>query len=44
MGRNKFMNIEGHDARIESTDRRIDEPVYKLYGLTNEEIRVVEKS
>jgi len=27
--------------QIEATDRRIDELVYALYGLTEEEIRVV---
>jgi hypothetical protein len=29
-------------ARIEATDRLIDRIVYKLYGLTDEEIGVVE--
>jgi len=29
-------------ARIEATDRFIDRIVYKLYGLTEEEIAVVE--
>ena len=28
--------------QIDSTDRRIDELVYELYGLTEEEIRIVE--
>jgi len=28
--------------QIEATDRRIDRLVYELYGLTEEEIRVVE--
>jgi len=28
---------------IEATDRRIDEPVYELYGLNKEEIRLVEE-
>ena len=27
---------------IESTDRAIDKLVYKLYGLTDDEIRIVE--
>ncbi len=31
-------------ARIEATDRLIDQIVYKLYGLTEEEIAVVEGS
>ena len=30
--------------QIEVTDRQIDELVYKLYGLTKEEIELVEKS
>jgi len=29
--------------QIEATDRQIDELVYKLYGLTKEEIKIVEK-
>nr|MCK4428987.1 Eco57I restriction-modification methylase domain-containing protein [Candidatus Aenigmarchaeota archaeon] len=29
---------------IEATDKEIDEMVYKLYGLTNEEIKIVEES
>lgn len=30
--------------QIEATDRQIDALVYELYGLTEEEIRIVEKS
>jgi len=30
--------------QIDSTDRRIDELVYELYGLTNDEIKIVEES
>ncbi len=30
--------------RIEETDRLIDSVVYKLYGLSTEEIDIVEKS
>ena len=30
--------------QIETTDRQIDELVYELYGLTKEEIKIVEKS
>ena len=30
------------NARIERTDREIDELVYRLYGLTDDEVRVVE--
>ena len=29
-------------AVIDATDRRIDQLVYELYGLTDDEIRVVE--
>jgi hypothetical protein len=28
--------------QIDATDRQIDQLVYELYGLTNEEIRIVE--
>jgi len=30
-------------SEIEKTDRKIDEEVYKLYGLTPEEIKIIEK-
>ena len=30
--------------QIEATDRQIDRLVYELYNLTDEEIRIVEKS
>jgi hypothetical protein len=30
--------------QIEATDRQIDQLVYELYGLTQEEIRIVEES
>lgn len=30
--------------QIEATDRQIDEPVYELYALTEEEIKIVEGS
>ena len=30
--------------RIEATDRQIDRLVYELYGLTEEEIKIVEES
>jgi phosphoglycerate dehydrogenase-like enzyme len=30
--------------QIEATDRQIDQLVYELYGLTEEEIRIVEQS
>lgn len=29
--------------QIDATDRRIDQFVYELYGLTDEEIRIVEE-
>ncbi len=30
--------------QIDATDRRIDQLVYELYGLTDEEIRIVEEA
>jgi hypothetical protein len=30
--------------QIEATDRKIDELVYELYGLTDEEIQIVEEA
>ena len=30
--------------QIETTDRRIDQLVYELYGLTDEEIAIVEEA
>jgi predicted DNA binding protein len=32
------------DAKIEQTDALIDEIVYELYGLTDEEIEIVEEA
>jgi len=32
------------DAKIQRTDDLIDEIVYELYGLTDEEIEIVEES
>ena len=32
------------ERRIESTDREIDRLVYELYGLTDEEIALVEEA
>nr|WP_239640347.1 restriction endonuclease [Halorubrum terrestre] len=32
------------DAKIEQTDELIDEIVYELYGLTDEEIEIVEEA
>ena len=49
-----FLNDEFHKApensekwlsiksEIEKTDKKIDEEVYKLYGLSEEEIKIVE--
>ena len=31
------------EREIESTDKAIDQLVYELYGLTDEEIRIVEE-
>jgi len=33
---------ESQQREIESKDRRIDKLVYELYGLTEDEIRIVE--
>ncbi|GAA0716837.1 putative DNA binding protein [Halorubrum trapanicum] len=35
---------EEFDAKIEETDALIDEIVYELYGLTDEEIEIVEEA
>lgn len=32
------------ESEIDKTDKKIDEEVYKLYGLTPEEIKIIEKS
>lgn len=34
---------ERQQREIESTDRAIDQLVYELYGLTEEEVRIVER-
>jgi len=31
-------------AQIDATDRQIDQLVYELYGLTEEEIQIVEEA
>ena len=31
-------------SEIEITDNKIDQEVYKLYGLTNEEIKIIEEN
>ncbi|MCX6702664.1 MAG: hypothetical protein NTW60_02255, partial [Candidatus Wolfebacteria bacterium] len=48
--RKKFYNEEKNSgewerlkSEIEKTDKKIDEEVYKLYGLTEEEIKIIEK-
>ena len=33
-----------HQRQIDATDRQIDQFVYELYGLTEEEIKVVEEA
>lgn len=35
--------VEEFNAKIEQTDQLIDEIVYELYGLTEEEIEIVEE-
>jgi len=40
-GSSKWNSIK---SEIEKTDKKIDEEVYKLYGLTPEEIKIVENS
>ena len=35
---------EALQRQIDATDRQIDRLVYELYGLTEEEVRIVEKS
>lgn len=36
--------VETYKERIEKTDKEIDQMVYELYGLTEEEIQIVENS
>lgn len=36
--------LAGLKAHIDATDREIDQMVYKLYDLTEEEIKIVEQS
>ena len=35
---------EGLEREIDATDRQIDQLVYQLYGLTDEEIKIVEEA
>ncbi len=42
--KNYHNNIIKIKARIDKTDREIDKMVYELYGLTEEEIKIVEKA
>ena len=37
-------NAQELKAKIEKTDKEIDQLVYELYGLTEEEIKIVEES
>ena len=37
----QWAKVLGMKDEIEKTDRKIDEAVYKLYGLTEEEIKIV---
>ena len=39
-----FGQVEGVKSEIEKTDKKIDEEVYKLYGLAEEEIKIVENT
>jgi len=36
--------IAASNRQIEATDRKIDRLVYELYGLTDEEVRIVEEA
>jgi hypothetical protein len=40
----KKTEVVALQAEIDKTDREIDRMVYELYGLTEEEIRIVEQS
>ena len=40
----KELNLTKIEEEIEKTDNQIDQKVYELYGLTEEEIGIVEKS
>ena len=42
--RETVARAEGLEAKIERTDDLIDEIVYELYGLTDEEIEIVEEA
>jgi hypothetical protein len=46
--RSRIGNLSHHRERfqreIDATDRQIDHLVYELYGLTEEEIRIVEEA
>ena len=44
----KIQNVEGRakeqiQRQIEKTDREIDNLVYRLYGITDEERKIIEK-
>ena len=40
----KFKSLNGLEAEIKKTDREIDYMVYKLYGITEEEKKIIEES
>ena len=42
--KDEFLNEVNEKFTIEQTDKKIDEKVYKLYGLTQEEIKIVENN
>jgi len=39
-----FLSRDGLQREIDATDRQIDQLVYQLYGLTDDEIRIVEEA
>jgi len=39
----RFINYKIKKIIIDKTDKKIDEMVYKLYGLTEEDIKIVEQ-
>ena len=38
------VNANAADREFDATDRQIDQLVYELYGLTDDEIRLVEEA
>jgi HAMP domain-containing protein len=41
---NKKLEVQNLKSEIEKTDQEIDQMVYELYGLTEDEIKIVEES